>query len=226
MRVVLVGASSLTVATTRRLLKNGHEVVIVESSQDRIDTLSEELDCGFIHGDGSRPATLKEVSPENTDFLFCLSDDDQDNIIAGLVGRQLEFGRVVSKIEDEDFQEVCVQLGLEDTILPDREVGRTLVEMVEGKESAGLTAVVKEGVRFFATVVGEKSLGQVGDLKLPQGAQVVVVTRDERSRIANSEIDLQEGDELLIITHDEHMDELRQRFQQHGSASGRLSSAK
>lgn len=214
MRIVLVGASSLAVATTRQLVQSGHEVVIVESSQDRIDELSEELDCGFIQGDGSRPTILKEVSPENTDFLFCLSDDDQDNIIGALVGKRLGFGRVVTKIEDEDFKPVCVELGLEDTILPDVEVGRTLLGMVEGKESAGLAAAVKEGLRFFAAVVPEESAKTVSDLRLPEGSRVVVATRDDHSEIADGDTKLEEGDELLIITEEANIDELRERFQQ------------
>jgi trk system potassium uptake protein TrkA len=91
MRVIFVGAGPLTVMATRRLLKLGHDVVIIEQDSDRINTLSEELDCGFIHGDGSRPAVLEELSPDKKDMLFCLSSNDQDNIIASLVGETMNF---------------------------------------------------------------------------------------------------------------------------------------
>jgi trk system potassium uptake protein TrkA len=44
------------------------------------------------------PNILREVNPEQTDFLFCLTDSDQANVIASLVGRSLGFKRVVTSI--------------------------------------------------------------------------------------------------------------------------------
>jgi trk system potassium uptake protein TrkA len=56
------------------------------------------MDCSFLQGDGSQPDILREVNPEQTDFLFCLTDSDQANVIASLVGRSLGFNRVVTSI--------------------------------------------------------------------------------------------------------------------------------
>ncbi|MEJ2652537.1 MAG: NAD-binding protein [Gammaproteobacteria bacterium] len=64
MRIVFVGAGSVAVMTAAMLVKRGHEVVIVESDKQRIDELSTHLDCGFVHGDGSTPAILKETKPK------------------------------------------------------------------------------------------------------------------------------------------------------------------
>ena len=91
MRTVFIGASEVGIETAKALLKKGHEVVIIETDKAKIDELSGELDCSFLHGDGSRPAVLREVNPEQTDMLFCLTDSDQANVIASLVGRSLAF---------------------------------------------------------------------------------------------------------------------------------------
>ena len=61
MRIAIVGASSAGVSTARLLIEHKHDVVIIEKDKARIDELSEELDCGFLHGDGSRPRILKEA---------------------------------------------------------------------------------------------------------------------------------------------------------------------
>ena len=86
MRVVFVGASSLAVVTAKLMRERGDEVVIIEHDKDHIDALPEELDCGFLHGDGSEPAILREADPNGTDVLFALTDNDQANILASLVG--------------------------------------------------------------------------------------------------------------------------------------------
>ena len=77
----------MVVNTAISLIDKGHEVVIIEKDKARIDELSEELDCSFLQGDGSQPNILSEVNPGKTDFLFCLTDSDKDNVIARLVGR-------------------------------------------------------------------------------------------------------------------------------------------
>lgn len=118
MRIAFVSASDESIRTAELLIKQGHAVIIIGRDQEKIEELSDELDCSFLHGDGSRPDILREVNPEQTDVLFCLSDDDKDNLIAALVGRSLGFKRCVTRIENPDLEDICRELGLENTIIP------------------------------------------------------------------------------------------------------------
>lgn len=212
MRAVFIGASNLAVITVKRLLKEGHEVVVIDKDKERIQELSEELDCGLIHGDGSRPSQLEEVSPGDTDFLFCLSDDDQANIIASLVGRELEFGRVVTRIENAEFEPICVHLGLESIIIPDQEISGSLLDMVEGREPAGLSTVLKGGVRFFTFIAGEKHEGPVKDLELPDRTRVIAITRGEDSKVASADTKIRKDDEVFLITTQACLEQLEKTF--------------
>lgn len=212
MRIVFVGASSLALMAAKQLLDGGHEVVIIEAGEQKLEELSETLDCGLVHGDGTRPRVLREISPENTDFLFCLGESDRDNIISALVGQTMDFGRVIAKIEDPDFESVCVELGLQDIIIPDRQVAGELVDMVEGKESSHLVAMMKGGVRFFSFVAREEDAGMVQELSLPGRSRVIAITREERTSLVGGETKIREGDEVVVITEEEHLDALKDRF--------------
>ena len=70
MRISVLGASRLAVATTRQLIGKGHEVVLIEQDRDRTDELAETLDCGMIHGDGTLPHTLKDAFGDGSDALL------------------------------------------------------------------------------------------------------------------------------------------------------------
>ncbi len=212
MRTVFIGASNLAVTTVKRLLKEGHEVVLIDKDKRRIEELSDELDCGLIHGDGSRPSQLEEVDPEDTDFLFCLSDDDQANIIASLVGQELKFGRVVTRIENAEFEPICVHLGLESLIIPHEEIAGSLLDMVEGREPAGLSTVLKGGLRFFTFIAAEKHEGRVKDLELPDAARVIAITRGDDSKVATSDTKIRKDDEVFLITAEENLSELEETF--------------
>ena len=126
MRAVFIGAGELSCMTARQLLEKRYEVVVIEQDKERIDELGRDMDVGFIHGDGSKPAILREADPAATDFLFCLCGTDQYNIIASLVGRSLGYRRVITRIEDPSYEHICIELGLEDIIIPDFTIARHL----------------------------------------------------------------------------------------------------
>jgi trk/ktr system potassium uptake protein len=134
MRVLFLGASSLAMKTARVLSEAGHDVVIIERNAERITEANEHFDCAFLHGDGTRPDMLKEADPARSDILYCITDHDQTNIITSLVGKNLGIKRVVTKIEDEDYLPICEELGLSDTIVPDRTVSKYLVGLAKTME--------------------------------------------------------------------------------------------
>lgn len=210
MRAVFVGASPATLAAVRVLLERNHEVVIVEQDREVIESM-DELDCGVLHGDGSRPAILKEADPENTDFLFCLTSNDQTNIIASLVGRSLGFSRVVTRIENEEFEHVCLELGLVDTIVPEVTVARHLADMMEGRDPLELSGTLGADARLISFVLGEDEDGPIENLELPGDSRVVCLYRDEELIFAKPELELKNGDQVVVLARTEDADELRER---------------
>ena len=212
MRAVFIGASALSVMTARFLLSRGHEVVVIERDKEVIDALSAELDCGFLHADGSKPAVLREADPEHTDVLFCLTGSDQANIISSLVGRSLGFGRVVTKINDPEFEHICIELGLEDTIIPARTVGRHLSEMFEGTNPLEISAMIKAEARVFSFVAREEDARPLAELELPDKTRVICIYRDEKFLLPEDDDRLKPGDEVVLITHSRHLAALAERW--------------
>lgn len=212
MRAVFVGAGSLAVMTARCLLKRGHDVVMIEWNKERIEALAEELDCGFLHGDGSKLALLREADPSRTDFLFCLTGNDQTNILASLAGRSLGCGRVVPKIDDPEFEHLCIELGLEDVIIPARTSGRYLADMFEGRDHMEIIALVKDEARVFSFVAREEDEKPINELALPQDSRVMFFYRDEKFTLPAPDSRLRRGDEVMIITHSRNIGTLHERW--------------
>ncbi len=212
MRIGLIGSTALAVSTARLLLKRDHEVVIVEADKERIDQLAEGLDCGFLHGDGTRPSILRELGPEGTDVLFCLTGNDQDNILAALVGRSLGFARVVPKIQEPDYEPICTELGLTDTIVPDETIARHLADNLEGRDMTELSSMLRGEVRFFPLPVGKEAPDSVGELELPSKTQAICIYRDNDFLLPDPDTRLKRGDEVLLITSSEHLPDLKARW--------------
>lgn len=211
MRAVFIGTPTLAIVAAETLRGRGHDVVMVEQDKTRIEELSERLDVGFLHGDGTRPDVLADADPGNSDCLFCLTNNDQANIIASLVGRSLGFKRVVTGIKNADFDRICIELGLTDTIVPAVAIGRYLADMFEGQGMLELSAMVKGDARVFSFTIRE-AFASPAELQLPDDARPFCVYRGDELLLPDADTRLASGDEILVITHRRHLEKLQERF--------------
>jgi trk system potassium uptake protein TrkA len=211
MRIVIVGASAVGVATARLLIEHKHAVVMIEQDKSRIEELADELDCGFLHGDGTRPHLLGEAGPRETDLLLCLADNDQANIIASLVGRSLGFGHVVTKISDPEFEHICAELKLDNAISADQVTARRLLDTVEGRGVVELSTVLRGDARFFILPATDSDAGTAAELALPADTWVLYGYRDGKLLRPGKEFMIEPGDDLVLLTTSQHLQELKAR---------------
>jgi trk system potassium uptake protein TrkA len=213
MRAAFIGSNSLTLSTAELLLEDGHEVIIIERTRDRINELSDRLDAGFVQGDGTLPDVLRDAEPENTDVLFCLMESDQTNILAGLIGRSLGFSRVVPRVNDPQFQRIAAELGLEDTVMPNRAVAAHLKQLLSGGKSLELSSVLRGEAAIFSLTVSDAEKGPIAELELPERTRVVCLYRNEQFYLPHEVKSAKPGDEVILITSHQQLSELEQRFE-------------
>jgi trk system potassium uptake protein TrkA len=211
MRVAIVGGGGLATTCARVLIESGCEVVLIEKDADRIAALETVLDCGLIHGDGTKPGILREADPERCAALLCLSGSDHDNLLASVVGRHLGFPRTIPKIEDAEFEAICSELGLGDAIIPDQTTARALVDILHGRTVPELAALGTQ-VRLQRLAVGDAVA--VEELELPKRTVVLGVSRADRF-VFPDDLNggkLAGGDELIVLTHVDNVEGLGKRF--------------
>jgi len=212
MRIVFSGAGPMTVITARSLIEEGHEVIIIESDKTLIDQLSEDMDASFVHGDAAKPDIISQVNPKDCDYLFCLTNSNEVNIITALLGRSMGFRRVVPSIEDLGLQQLCRELGLEDTIIPVRTMSQYLTNMVRGLDSVELSTVLKGGARLFTFVADKDAAGEEEALELPENTRVLFFYRNDSFHFVDEKTRFKKDDEIVILTHSEHLPELKERW--------------
>lgn len=193
-------------------VKKAHEVIIIEKEKAVIEVLSNELDCGFVCGDGSKPAILRETDPKDVDFLFCLTGNDQANIITSLVGRSLGFKRVITKIEDPEFEHICLELGLKDTIIPDQTIGCYLADMVEGQDLLALSVLIKDEARVFSFIIHAENEATMSSIQLPDESRIICLYRNGKFIIPDVDFNFKEDDEVVILTHSRNLAYLNKRL--------------
>jgi trk system potassium uptake protein TrkA len=212
MRIVFSGASPTAIAAARQLINQGHDIIVIEIDKQKIDELSEKLDCGFLHGDASKPAILSQVDPKQCEFLFCLTDNDQANIITSLLGRSMGFERVITGIEDDTYVPLCDELGLDDTIVPTRTMSQHLSNIVGGLDNIELSTLLRCHARFFSFTADKQDETDFIDLDLPDMAKAIYYYREDAFHFVDGNDRIKKGDEVVILTHAKHLSDLSERW--------------
>ncbi len=215
MRIVILGASRFGEAIADTLIEEGHEVVVIDRSRERLEDLAERLDCGMLEGDGTMPTTLREAYRDGNDVFVAMTNASEDNILAALVARSVGFGRVVPQIMSSELLKVCHELELEDVINPHATVARDFAEALQDRAELDHDTALTRELALKRVHVPPRMAGRTfGEVDLPENVRVVALTRDEEECFVEDDTELKEGDHLLFVLVRDGLDDLGKRFRE------------
>ncbi len=213
MRIIVIGGSRLGVAVVTQLLDSGHDVVLVDRSRERLDDISDRLDCGFIEGDGTLPQTLRDAYGDGANALMLMTNQDDVNILAAVVGRSIGFERIVLQIVQAQLLDVCEELGFDDVVTPHSTVASSIVHSIENEERVWSQLGIVEGVHFAVYPVPENLVGQtMKTLDLPTGARAVAISRENQTAILDPDEEIKQSDSILIAAGENVRDGIKDVF--------------
>lgn len=218
MRVVILGASRFGAAIAEKLIEENHEVVLIDKDRDRLEKLSERLDCGMIEGDGTMPSVLEETFRDKKDAFVAVTNASEDNILAALVARSIGFGRVIPQIVSSQLVNVCRQLELYDVINPHATVAESIADALEDKTALENETVFQNELCLKRVKVPDTLDGTpFGKIDLPDSARGIAVITQDSERLLSSDTILSAGDSLLFAVERSAQDPLLDIFEVTGS---------
>ncbi len=217
MRIVVVGASRLGVALVTELLEAGNDVVLVDQSRERLDTVSDRIDCGFIEGDGTLPQTLRDAFGDEAHALILVTNHDDVNILSAVVGRSIGFERIVLQIVRSELLDVCDELGFDDVVTPHATVAKSISRSIKHHSRVWSQIEIAEGLEFGSYLLDDAYDGQtLGQLDLPDRSRAVARLREGEAARIGADCTLRAGDRILIAAAPEARDALDKIFDESG----------
>lgn len=213
MRIVVVGASRFGINTASQLIEKGHEVLMIDKDLERLKEIGEQLDCGMIHGDGSLPSIQREAFADHADALLLLTNVDNVNILAAIVGRSVGFERVIPQIVGSELLTACTELGLEDLITPHQTVAHSIVDMLEDEEESTVDLNFGSNMLVRRYWIGDKKAGQrINEMGLPNTCRVLGIVRDEIDKLVSDDTKIHRDDCVIVIVEKDGEEELAAIF--------------
>lgn len=136
MRVVIVGAGEVGYQIARFLSLEHLEVVVIDRDKDKLKRVIEDLDVAVVEGEGGDPLALKEAEADKADILLAVTDRDETNMIACLLGKVFNIPRKIARIRNPEYfrNERLLSrenLDINPAINPELEVGKAIVRLLE-----------------------------------------------------------------------------------------------
>lgn len=204
-RIFIIGGGRFGVHLASRLAELGCEVVIGDADSARVKDLADD---GFhtVEMDASDEDALRECGALEADVVaVAIGDNMQGSILASLLLKQLGAKRVVARALDVKHAQVLERLGVDEVVLPNREVAYRLAESLyegtRGERHPLVGDYVLAEVRL-GTALNDQTLAAA---QLPKrfGVTAVLIKRSVDNRIvaedARAEAKLATGVDLLVV---------------------------
>jgi trk system potassium uptake protein TrkA len=201
MKVLLVGASRLGRVLTIDLLHAGHDVRILDASEQRLAALPEPLQRHATHGPPLEHEALASAAT-GCDALAAVSDDDALNAVVALAARrELRVPAAVAVVGNPARAQALAGLGAQ-VICPTARTARELhLALVRSGVESELLLGGEAGV--YRTEVPARLGGRtVAELERAGELRAVAVERDGRVLLAVRDLELAEGDVLHVAATD------------------------
>ncbi|MFZ5979880.1 MAG: Trk system potassium transporter TrkA [Candidatus Zixiibacteriota bacterium] len=103
MRIVIVGGGVVGYGLAGKLLKEKHQLSLIEMDSKLCNDLSEKLDMQIINGSGTSPALLKEAGIDGADMVLAVTPNDEVNMVVCALAAQYNVKQRIARLRSQEF---------------------------------------------------------------------------------------------------------------------------
>ena len=216
--VFLLGGGKVSFYLAQRLLKAGANVRIIERNLERCQELAEALhDAMIIHGDCMDQELLLSEGIERADGVAALMDYDEENILISLYIKEVSKAKIITKINNESFDNIIGNLGLECVINPKTLTGEYIARYIRAMQNSLGSNVETlyrlhedrvEALEFRAKQSSNVIDTPLSDLNLKDDLQIICINRNGKIILPQGGDSIMAGDSVVVITKHKGLSDL------------------
>ncbi len=112
MNILIIGCGKVGSGLANSLYKKGHDVSVIDLNAESFSKLDNDFSGYAVEGIPVDVDILKKGGIEATEFLICVTPDDNTNIMVSQIGRHMfNVERVLTRIHDEKRKRLYEQYG-------------------------------------------------------------------------------------------------------------------
>ena len=216
--VILLGGGKVSFYLAQRLIKSGANVKIIERNEQRCNLLSSMLhDAMIIHGDCMDQELLLSEGIESADGVAALMDYDEENILISLYIKSVSHAKIITKINNESFDSIISNLGLESVISPKTLTGEYIARYIRAMQNSLGSNVETlyrlhedrvEALEFRAKSNSRTVNTPLMQLDLKDNLQVICISRGGKIILPQGSDVIKPDDSVVVVTKHKGLSDL------------------
>ena len=209
-RIIVVGAGKVGKTITRRLTDEGHNLVVIDRSESKLEELSNQCDCMLLTGSGASHQTLEEAGITDSDLLIAVTDSDELNLLCCTIAKQFNPDiSTIARVRNPDYGNeipyLMNRLAIDRIINPEFEAAVDAARLLFlpaaisiNSFAHGTAEIVKIEIPE-GSILDEKSIAYLGK-NITNDLVIVGVERDGELTIPNGDFVLKSGDVISFVS--------------------------
>ena len=216
---LIVGGGAIAFYLSQELLENKVRVRIVERDPARCMQLAEELpEAQILNEDGSNRDFLLSEGLGSTEAFVALTNIDEENVLLTLFAKKHSKGKLVTKINRLEFDDIISGLELGSIVYPKYMTCDYIVQYVRalqneaGSNVKTLYRILDDRVEALEFTVHEESKATgvpLSRLRLKQNLLLCCIMRGEQILIPRGGDEIEVGDNVIVVTLEHGLHDLR-----------------
>ncbi len=134
MKVLVVGCGNVGYTIAETLNREGHNITVIDSDEEKVATLANRLDVVAIGGNGASYSVLQEGGIEDCDVLVAATGQDEINMLCCLIARRAGHCRTIARVRNPDYyseiDSLQESLGLDLVINPESSAAESCYQLL------------------------------------------------------------------------------------------------
>ncbi len=216
MKILITGAGAVGFNLAKRLVKDEHDVLLMDSDLSRVEYAQEHLDIGVLQGNASSYKDLKAAEIEKADFFAALTNNDEVNLVSCMIAKKSGVSVTTARVRNPEYSSKRAilsskELGADFLIHPERLVAQAIVKLIRQSSATDFIEfdegrIQLIGIRLDRSAkVLNKPLMELGEVYGNPPLRIVAVKRRERTVIPRGDDRLVPGDQIYIICDPDYL---------------------
>ena len=213
LKIIIVGCGKVGQTLVEHLIKEGHDITLIDNDAQTIQELTNLYDVMGIVGNGASYSVQMEAGIENTDLIIAVTDSDELNLLCCTVAKRVGGCSAIARVRTPDYSQesgyLREKLGLAMILNPEleaaREAARILylptaleVSTFAHGQAEMIKIKVPEGNQLDGMTIVE--LGRALGKNIADNVLINAVERERDIHIPSGNFRIQKGDLISFVS--------------------------
>ena len=208
MKAVIIGCGDVGLSVADMLIRENHNVTLIDRSEDMTSSLSDDLDARVITGNGNAVSTLREADVEQADTVIAVTDSDEVNLLCCMIAKKISSCSTIARVRDPvyigELDFIKDRLGIDLIINPEFAAAREISRLLLFPAADSIVTFARNRILLTNGHLREDNglngttLAGSGQ-KIGDNVLVAAVERQEEIFIPDGSFRFQSGDRIFVL---------------------------